>query len=882
MHVLTQIEETQSANDYRRSREVVTDNTLEFGKGKAFKYDTNATITSIFEKQARNIPDYIAVCFKFKTLTFRDLNSRANQLANFLIRQGVKPQDCIGLYLEPGIETLIGILAILKMGGCYVPLDPLYPTGRLNYMLEDSGATAILIQGNLSHNLKTHSLKTIDVMNAVINKENSFNLTPSATAENTAYIIYTSGSTGTPKGVEIHHRAVINHMVWMQDNFSLSSNETVLFRTPLSFDPSVWEIMLPLFMGAKVVIAPMGDNIDPEKITKLIISNKITILQLVPTLLLEFLKQKNVSSCYSLRHVFCGGETLPSNVKRLFFNTMSCKLHNLYGPTEATIDITSHTFQLTESDMTHNIIGKPIYNTQLFILNKKMEICAPGEIGELYIASDSLSKGYHNLAKMNKERFIEYPIPSIGMVRMYKTGDRVKWLCDGNLEYIGRSDEQIKLNGARVEVKEIEAYILAHSLASNCKILKKLNQDNSQYLSCFIISKESEKTDLEEIKKSLKSFFPAYMLPKEYCLLKKFPLTINGKVDIQALLEIKVETAKQNIEQPCSQYEVLLKNIWKDILKNDCIDMDGNFFEMGGNSFLVLQLVHQIKKKLGISVSIRDIFLQPTIKEQAAIIENCTPIIGKINYHTSATIPNPIIPLQAKGSQTPLFLIHPIGGSIFWYTKLATLMGDSRPIYGIQDPGIELKKPIFTSIKTMAKFYAQAITETQPTGPYLIGGASFGATVALEIANQLKKQKHVVLSIIILDGWGVYPNTLLDADYFRRSMERQQTDIKAQFEVFGITEAEYLFALQWHRLGLLWKYQMKNIPFSVALYKAKEVLPAFELIEDPLNHWNQFAQQPINLYQVPGNHETMFYEPHVHILAELINCYLKGIDHKSI
>lgn len=848
---------------------------LQIRRGENFSYKLNASVNDFIEDYAKTIPDAIAIRFNNDSISYAQLNRKVNQLAHFLVKQGLNTEEKVAIYFMPSLEMVISILAVLKTGCCYVPLDIHYPVDRLSFILNDCSVAYLLTQTELASTFTKENIKTIVIdenTEAIHTQEDLFFSTSTANA--IAYIIYTSGSTGIPNGVKIHHQAINNHMAWMKNKFRFTVKDKILLKTPLSFDPSVWELFLPFYVGCELVIAPFGANIDPNLLITTLKQHEITTLQVVPSLLNELLKSKQLTNCRSLRHLFCGGESLTSTTKKLFFEQLGCPLHNLYGPTEATIDITSYTVANTEFDITKNIIGKPIYNTSLYVVNENMELVGIGEEGELYIGSDSLSTGYHNRDSLTQERFINNPFEPQKYPNIYKTGDIVRWLDSGELEYLGRNNEQLKINGVRIEPNELMSIILKQPSVSEGVIIKKTDAQGYDCLVCYLVPKADYKLNIAQIKAALQSQFPSYMQPKAYILLKKIPLTLNGKVDNTALPEpnFNIDPNIVNIDTSTKEEEQLII-LWQTILGISIISLEDNFFDIGGGSLLAVNLLIKIKDKLGVELSIRDIFTYPTLKEQAKFIQslrNQTIIKTK-----SSSTPCPIITLQAQGDQPPLFLIHPIGGTIFWYSTLAKLLKKVRPIYGIQDPSIELEKPIFESIEEMASFYLKHIKKIQPSGNYLIGGASFGTTVAVEIAHMLHKAGDKVTAIISLDGWGIYPFTLHDDTYFRNSMERQHQALRAEFNKQGLPQPEKLFDIQWQRLNLLWKYQLKEIVAPMGLFKSKEILPIFKEVDAPMNHWEKFSNSDkISCYLAPGNHETMFQKPYVETLASLIDDYL--------
>lgn len=849
---------------------------FQMGHGENFSYNPNASVNDFIEDYAKTTPDAIAIRFNNDSISYVQLNRKVNQLAHFLVKQGLNTAEKVAIYFIPSLEMVISILAVLKAGCCYVPLDIHYPVDRLTFILNDCSVAYLLTQTELASTFTKETIKTIviDKNTETINPQEDLFFSTN-TANTLAYIIYTSGSTGVPNGVKIHHQAINNHMAWMKNKFQFTVKDKILLKTPLSFDPSVWELLLAFYVGCELIIAPFGANIDPNLLITTLKQHEITTLQVVPSLLNELLKSRQLTNCSSLRHLFCGGESLTATTKKLFFEHLSCPLHNLYGPTEATIDITSHTVANTEFDIIKNIIGRPIHNTSLYVVNENMELVETGEEGELYIGSDSLSIGYHNRDSLTQERFIKNPFESQKFSKIYKTGDIVRWLDSGELEYLGRNNEQLKINGVRIEPNELMSVILKQPSVSEGVIIKKTDARGHDSLACYLVPKAYCELNLAQVKASLQSQFPSYMLPKAYILLKKIPLTLNGKVDHAALPEpnFNIDSNVVNIDTSTKEEKQLII-LWQTILGISIISLEDNFFDVGGTSLLAVNLLVKIKDRLGVELSIRDIFTYPTLKEQANFIQSLRK--QTIIKTTSFSIPCPIITLQAQGNQPPLFLIHPIGGTIFWYSTLAKLLKKVRPIYGIQDPSIELEKPIFESIEEIASFYLKHIKKIQPSGNYLIGGASFGTTVAVEIAQRLHKAGDKVTSIISLDGWGIYPTTLNDDTYFRRSMERQHQALRAEFNKQGLPQPEKLFDIQWQRLNLLWKYQIEEIVAPMALFKSKEILPIFKEVDAPMNHWEKFSDpRKISCNLVPGNHETMFQKPHVETLAALMDKYFE-------
>ncbi len=686
-----------NSNMYKNKKNIVY--LLKMGHGENFSYKPNASVNDFIEYYAKTIPDAIAIRFNNDSISYAQLNRKINQLAHFLVNQGLNTEEKVAIYFMPSLEMVISILAILKAGCCYVPLDIHYPVDRLTFILKDCSVAYLLTQTELASTFPKENIKTIVIgehTEAISPQEDLFFSTSTANA--LAYIIYTSGSTGIPNGVKIHHQAINNHMAWMKDKFQFTVKDKILLKTPLSFDPSVWELFLPFYVGCELVIAPFGANIDPNLLITTLKQHKVTTLQVVPSLLKELLKSKQLRNCHSLRHLFCGGESLAATTKKLFFEQLDCPLHNLYGPTEATIDITSHTVTNTEFGITKNIIGKPIYNTSLYVINKNKGLVAIDEEGELYIGSDSVSTGYHNRDILTQERFIKNPFEPQKYPKIYKTGDIVRWLDSGELEYLGRNNEQLKINGVRIEPNELMSVILKQPSVSEGVIIKKTDAQGYDCLVCYLVPKADCELNIAQIKAALQSQFPSYMQPKAYLLLKKIPLTLNGKVDNAALPEpnFNIDPKVVNIDTSTKEEEQLII-LWQTILGISIISLEDNFFDVGGGSLLAVNLLIKIKDKFLVGLSIRDIFTYPTLKEQAKFIHslrNQTIVKTK-----SLTIPCPIITLQAQGNQTPLFLIHPIGGTIFWYSTLAKLLKKFVLFMEFKILALSLKNPYLKALK---------------------------------------------------------------------------------------------------------------------------------------------------------------------------------------
>ena len=417
----------------------------------------------LIEHQALLTPDRTAVVHMGRTLSYLELNARANQLAHTLIGLGVKPDMLVGICIERSIEMMVGLLGILKAGGAYVPFDPDYPQSRLEFMAADSAITVLLTEDRFKHRISSPDIAVICLDNdwSEIELESRENPSVRISADNLAYLIYTSGSTGTPKGAMISHKAIINRLVWMQTEYQLTEKDRVLQKTPMSFDVSVWEFFWPLITGAQLVMAQSGGHRDPAYLADTIIKYGITTLHFVPSMLNLFLSASGFDRVTSVRQVFCSGEALPFELVKRFFGVSSARLHNLYGPTEAAVDVT---YWECVKETPKNIvpIGKPISNIQIYILDENLKPVQDGESGELHIGGIGLARGYWNRPELTAEKFIDNPFAEDGKSKLYKTGDLARFMPDGNIEYLDRIDFQVKIRGLRIELGEIEAALLKH------------------------------------------------------------------------------------------------------------------------------------------------------------------------------------------------------------------------------------------------------------------------------------------------------------------------------------------------------------------------------------------------------------------------------------
>lgn len=844
----------------------------------AHKYETTQLLHQYIEQQVSKTPKALAASFEGTTITYELLDQKANQLAHHLISQGVRPGEIIGLYLHRSLEMLISILAVLKSGAAYLPLDPHYPDQRIHYMLEHSHAPCLIINGQEdSSPLPAYKGIIIDLMALSYAALESIKPEVLIKESNLAYIIYTSGTTGVPKGVAISHKAACNHMVWMGTTYGFGQHDRFLLKTPFSFDASIWELFIPLIVGGLMIIAPNDAHTNPKELIDLITQHQITIIQLVPSMLREMTLTQGFGACASLRHVFCGGEALIPETIHGFFehNLFDAALHNLYGPTEATIDAITHSCTIEDSERQLSLIGKPIFNTKAYVLDRFMHLLPIGALGELYLSGDGLAQGYLNNLDLTQQKFISHPFCS--NERIYKTGDLVKWQSNGELEYHGRTDEQIKIRGFRIEISEIESCLEKIHSIYQCLVKPERTNEGAYFLSAYLVLLEHTQLSANELRTALKKELPDYMIPSRFYIVANLYFTPNGKLDrTHTPLPIKQLSLAQKQSPPKTEFQKQVHHIWCTVLNKESLSIDDDFFEQGGHSLLAMQIMARIQEYFSIKLTIRSLFEHPTICSLSKEIER---EINRRLAHSKQTnyLIQTLIPLKKSGHKTPLFLVHPVGGSVFWYTSLGKSFDKDRPLYAIQDPALESQSFLFERLEDMASCYIENIKSIQPHGPYLIGGASFGATVAIEMAHQLQNKGDAVAAILSLDGWAEYPALQSSEGVFKEMMTEQNTRLLAHYQKNNLHNAEFLLEMQWHREQLLMNYLIPPIKAPFILFKATHLSPLFQY-DAPLNWWNNYTNQPVECHLVPGDHESMFYDQHGKALAELIRASLEDKD----
>ncbi|HEU4562407.1 MAG TPA: amino acid adenylation domain-containing protein, partial [Longimicrobium sp.] len=611
---------------------------LEAWNDTAAEVPAERCIHELFEAQAARTPGAVAVRFEETSLTYAQLNARANQLAHHLRGHGVGPEVRVGVLMERSLEMVVSLLAVLKAGGAYVPLDPGLPAERLAYMLDDSAVPLVLVQAALRGAVSAREgveILAVDALAGRLAAESEENPAGGAGPDSLAYVIYTSGSTGRPKGVMNQHRGVINRLAWMQAHFRIGASDVVLQKTPFGFDVSVWEFFWPLQQGARLVMARPDGHRDPLYLRDVIEREGVTTLHFVPSMLQPFVEAVEAGRCGSLRHVVCSGEALPPALVRRFHDRFASPvvLTNLYGPTEAAVDVSCWT---CPRDAAEGVvpIGRPVWNTALYVLDAGLRPMPVGTPGELYIGGVQVARGYQGRAAMTAERFVPDPFSTRGGARLYRSGDRARWRADGAIEYLGRLDFQVKVRGFRIEPGEIEAALRQAPGVSDCAVVAREDEAGDRRLVAYVVGD----VETDALRAHVRRTLPEYMVPSAFVCLDALPLTPNGKLDRKALPAPELAPAEDRYVAPRTPAEEVLAGIWAEVLRLERVGVEESFFELGGHSLLATRVISRVRQVFGVEVPLRALFEGPTLAEMARAVED--------ERRRELPVPPPVVPVE--------------------------------------------------------------------------------------------------------------------------------------------------------------------------------------------------------------------------------------------
>ncbi|MFI4868005.1 MAG: amino acid adenylation domain-containing protein [Steroidobacterales bacterium] len=701
-----------------------------------------------FERQAALTPAASAVVFERGELDYRELNRRANRLANELRSLGARRGRIIGIYLERSTEMLVAVLAVLKSGAAYLPLDPAYPAARLQNMLDDAAPAVVLTTQRLAGTLPMHAARPVLIEHALAHRARDDDIDAGVRSADVAYLMYTSGSTGRPKGVLVTHGGVANYLAWRHSYFPLHADDRVLQKASLSFDDSVWEILEPLSAGAVVILARAHFEFDSAYLVSLIAQRRITAACFVPSLLHAIVEEPGVGACDSLRRLTTGGETLSVELQRRVLERLpAATLYNGYGATETTIASTF--WQCINAPGQSSVpIGRPIANTQVYVLDARRQPVPAGIAGEIYIGGAGVALGYLNRPALTAERFIQNPFND-GADRIYRTGDLGLLRADGVLEFLGRADDQVKIRGVRVELGEIESALLEHP---RVRAAAAVCAGGAAALVAYIVARDSSAPPAGELREYLRSRLPPSMMPSRILAIGSLPRTPSGKLDRQRLASLATAHANDDhYIEPQDALELELVEIWKQFLEIRPIGRNDDFFALGGDSLSAMRVAAAIDRAFNRRLPPGLLFEAPTVDLLAR----------RLRADERVGPPSSLIALGAGGAARPLFLVHQIDGDVVHYRELAEQMATQpmathqvpapRPIYGLQAFGVEHRATPLESIEAMAAQYLREIRALQPAGPYALAGHSSGGLIAFEMAQQLHLAGQRVEPLAILD-----------------------------------------------------------------------------------------------------------------------------------
>ena len=838
-------------------------------------------IHELFETQASKTPDSIAVVFEDQQISYRTLEHRANLVACRLREMGVKPEVLVGVCVERSTDLIVALLGILKAGGAYLPIDPAYPSERIAFMLEDSGTAVLLTQEKLLKQLpqNSHSIMCLDDITSVALSE--VGKIPSLVYPcNLAYVIYTSGSTGKPKGVQVEHHSLVNFLQSMMKKPGISKRDVLLSVTTISFDIAALELFLPLTVGARVVLTTRETAADGRLLMQQIATSGATIMQATPTTW-RMLQEAGWNGSGQLK-ILCGGESLPLDLAKGLLSGGNT-VWNLYGPTETTVWSTACRVDPSSGLV---LIGRPIDNTQIYILDSNMEPVPVGIPGEIFIGGQGVARGYLNRPELSAERFVGDPYGRDSNARLFKTGDLARYLPNGNIEYLGRMDEQLKIRGHRIEPGEVEATLRVHPAVSQAVVIGREHLSGETRLVAYLVPRPGMVFDCNELRTFLLGKLPNYMVPSAFVPMKALPIAPGGKVNRKGLAssDLCQSYFGDTFVPPQDRLEFQLAQIWQSVINVKSVSISDNFFALGGHSLTTVKLIAEIKKQLRIDIPIASVFAAPTIEQLARVIRS-----------GGWTPPrNCVTEVRPGGSKPALFVI---GGE----HALARYLDRDQPIYGLSFLAMFETQITRVSLKEIAVGYVESIRTVQPNGPYYLAGYSSHGLVAFEMAQLLYSQGERIGLLALLDTYGPRSKRVsllqtLQAHWkaLKRSEPKERFNYlwkKAIFAVSGVQRIRWRIVhrsflsgqpipAQSTNLSMAYDIAIRNhvahkYPGRGVLLRSSECAPG--IYNDAARGWTGVLADGLEIHEITGDHMSMLYEPHVRKVAErLTECLRKA------
>lgn len=847
---------------------------VDWGQGRHWPLPEHS-IFALFEQHAIQQPNQLAIVMGDRSVSYYQLWELAEKVASSIRMNNMPAQSFIGIYINRSIEMLAIMLGVLKADCVYVPLDTKYPLLKIDSIIHTAELAHIITSDKVADKLIDHfagkqiiTLHMIEkiLANSEISAPQEIIPTNQKNSDKLAYLMFTSGTTGAPKGVMVTQRNVINYCQWFCETSKFTSQSTIDFSSSIAFDLSVPCTLAPLMSGGKIAICDEAEKTNPQRYLHHLINNKVTHTELTPGYVEMLLNYPDlIRELVDLQVLLLGADVVLScDVSKWLAICPHHQVVNEYGPTETTVSATS--YFVNKDAMVNEAsvpIGRPAFNSSCYLLDKYGNLAPAGIKGELHIGGAQVANGYLGKPTLTQEKFVTSSFQNHPEI-IYKTGDLACWLPDGNLQFFGRNDHQVKIQGYRIELAGIESVLLKLPAIHQAVVVVKQGHYKEKYLRAYLVTDTIFPT-MNEIKSFLSAHLPIYMIPKEICITQSIPLKENEKIDFERLDSQPCEflTFDECVEHTLSDVEKVSMRVWQHAFNNNAINSQDDFFEIGGDSLVALQIITELKQNHQIDIPLYYLFEYPTIEQLSQQIEllMSEPQSGKFVLKSKPS--KTIIKLSTGAYKRPLFLVHPVGGSVFWYKQLAKHLDGKYTVYGIQDPSIDGCDVRFDSLEEMAKHYINEIKTVYDGDNYCLGGASFGATVAFEMAHQLRRSNKEIEFLGLFDGWAAYPDDLMKEPTVHLLSQRDDN--------FLDEHAAYLNSLEEYRKALLLEYKLSTLNANAVLFKACELWESFIDVDDPHNGWRPFIEGKITTHEIQGNHETMFFDPNVGILAKYLD-----------
>jgi amino acid adenylation domain-containing protein len=781
----------------------------EWNSGPAQEYPSDVPLERLIEAQVEKTPDAVAVAFapassSQQSLTYAQLNARANQLAAHLRSLGVTRNTLVGICLERSLDLLIAPLAILKAGGAYLPLDPDHPDDRMGPIVENARLEILIGRPELATRLPAFNGKLVFLDWDALNRYPDANQPVAVSSSDLAYVIYTSGSTGQPKGVMVPRRALDNLLWSLRDWYHFGPSDVLLAITTIAFDIAGLDLWLPLLAGARVVIVERATAMDAHLLQETIHREGVTFLQCTPAFW-KLLVDSGWHGKADLQAV-CGGEAMPKDLARKLAPRVA-RLWNMYGPTETTIWSTGYQFLGPDDPI---LIGRPIANTQVYILDEHLAPTPTGVPGELYIGGEGLADGYLHQPELTAERFVPDPFSNRPGARLYRTGDFARYRGDGNIECQGRNDDQIKLRGYRIEPEEIRWAITRHPAIRDAVAVLQTGAAGDSRIVAYVIAQSSEPPDATELRNFLRQRLPAYMIPANFMFLDAFPLNKNGKIDRRALPQPKMPSAESAVtEAPANSIEALLTEIYRSVLGLSAVGVNEDFFDLGGHSLTAAQLFREINTSFNLDLPLATLFHAPSVRRLAALIRD-----SGVEQMSA-----PIVKIQPHGSRPPLYCIGEVNGEVIVFRRLSMELGLEQPLYGLQPFRL---LGALQSVERLAAAYIDEIRKSGESRTFYLLGYCFGGLVAVEMARQLQRSGIATPLVVLIDG--AYPAGCRASEPWAQRIRRYRQFLKRVMHDGGWSHfrerVKYGFARIAHRATSKVGVALPNSPSDVLSMQA--------------------------------------------------------------